>query len=26
VRLRIRREAAFPYDLGYSPSVIVRVL
>ena len=25
VRLRIRREAAFPYDLGYSPSVVVRV-
>ena len=25
VRLRIRREAVFPYDLGYSPSVIVRV-
>jgi hypothetical protein len=25
VRLRIRREAAFPYDLGYSPSVAVRV-
>ncbi len=25
VRLRIRREAVFPYDLGYSPSVTVRV-
>jgi hypothetical protein len=25
VRLRIRREAAFPYDLGYSPAVTVRV-
>jgi hypothetical protein len=25
VRLRIRREAAFPYDLGYSRSVTVRV-
>ncbi len=25
VRLRIRREAVFPYDLGYSPSVSVRV-
>jgi hypothetical protein len=25
VRLRIRREAVFPYDLGYSRSVIVRV-
>jgi hypothetical protein len=25
VRLRIRREAVFPYDLGHSPSVIVRV-
>jgi hypothetical protein len=25
VRLRIRREAVFPYDLGYSPSVVVRV-
>jgi hypothetical protein len=25
VRLRIRREASFPYDLGYSASVVVRV-
>jgi hypothetical protein len=25
VRLRIRREAVFPYDLGYSRSVVVRV-
>ena len=25
VRLRIRREAVFPYDLGYSRSVTVRV-
>ncbi len=25
VRLRIRREAVFPYDLGYSRFVIVRV-
>jgi hypothetical protein len=25
VRLRIRREAAFPYELGYSPSISVRV-
>ena len=25
VRLRIRREDVFPYDLGYSRSVIVRV-
>ncbi len=25
VRLRIRRERVFPYDLGYSPSVVVRV-
>jgi hypothetical protein len=26
IRLRIRREAVFPYDLGYSKSVVVRVL
>jgi hypothetical protein len=25
VRLRIRREAAFGYELGYSPSVVVTV-
>ena len=25
VRLRIRREALFPYELGYSASVVVRV-
>jgi hypothetical protein len=25
VRLRIRREAVFPYDLGYSRSVVIRV-
>jgi hypothetical protein len=25
IRLRIRREAVFPYDLGYSRSVVVRV-
>jgi hypothetical protein len=25
VRLRIRREATFPYELGYSPSVVIRV-
>ena len=25
VRLRIRREAVFPYDLGYSRSVVVRI-
>ena len=25
IRLRIRREDVFPYDLGYSRSVIVRV-
>ena len=25
VRLRIRREALFPYELGYSGSVVVRV-
>jgi hypothetical protein len=25
IRLRIRREALFPYELGYSPSVVVRV-
>jgi hypothetical protein len=25
VRVRIRREAVFPYDLGYSRSVVVRV-
>jgi hypothetical protein len=26
VRVRIRREAAFPYELGYSRSVVVRVV
>jgi hypothetical protein len=25
VRVRIRREAAFPYDLGYSRAVVIRV-
>ena len=25
IRLRIRREALFPYELGYSPAVAVRV-
>jgi hypothetical protein len=25
IRLRIRREAVFPYELGYSPSVVIRV-
>ena len=25
IRLRIRREALFPYELGYSASVVVRV-
>jgi hypothetical protein len=25
VRLRIRREDVFPYDLGYSRSVVVRI-
>jgi hypothetical protein len=25
VRLRIRREAVFPYDLGYSRSVVIRI-
>jgi hypothetical protein len=24
VRLRIRREAVFPYDLGHSPSLVIR--
>ena len=25
IRLRIRREALFPYELGYSPALAVRV-